>query len=186
MARYTEHYDTQLGGGGMENFYRGAPYQRGHGIGSFLGGLFRRVLPLLTSGARAVGKEALRTGMHVMADMENNVPFKESIKARAKESGLELKRKAQDKIANLMKGSGYKTATTGQGRQLMLARLNRLVGAGTSRKTGKVNQRRKNSAKKKNKKKKKTAGAIRNVSGKGGKRKKSSKKRAVTDIFGPV
>ncbi|XP_011631040.1 uncharacterized protein LOC105423095 [Pogonomyrmex barbatus] len=60
---------------------------------------------------RAVGKEALRAGIGVMEDVENNTPFREAVKTRLKESGGNLKRKAKENISNLMKGSGYKTST---------------------------------------------------------------------------
>jgi len=42
-------------------------HQCGHGIGSFLGGLFRKILFYLDKGARAIGKEALRAGINVMS-----------------------------------------------------------------------------------------------------------------------
>ncbi|RLU21738.1 hypothetical protein DMN91_006114 [Ooceraea biroi] len=67
-------------GGGIPRIFVGAPYQRGHGIGSFLGGLFMRVLPYLGKGARAVGKEALRAGLSVLEDVGNNTPLKEAVK----------------------------------------------------------------------------------------------------------
>ena len=100
-----EYYDIQSGrGGGIPRVFVGAPYQRGHGIGSFLGGLFRRVFPYLSKGVRAVGKEALRAGINVIEDVENNTPFKEAVKSRLKESRGNLKRKAKEKISSLMKG----------------------------------------------------------------------------------
>lgn len=185
MAQYIDHYEAQLGGGGMDNFYRGARHQRGHGIGSFLGGLFRRILPLFTSGARAVGKEALRTGMNVINDMQNNTPFKQALKTRAKESGRNLQKKAEEKLDKLMHGSGYKAMSGELGRQLMLARVNRLTSARAARKKGGI-RKKKTTTKKKTKKKKKTkakkaARTSRTAAGKSGKRMK----RAVTDIFGP-
>lgn len=96
--------------GGIPRVFVGAPYQRGHGIGSFLGGLFRRVFPYLRKGVRAVGKEALRAGINVIEDVENNTPLKDALKTRFKESRGNLKRKATEKISNLMKGSGYKVS----------------------------------------------------------------------------
>lgn len=43
--------------------YATAPFvQRGHGIGSFLAGLFRFIRPIFVSGSKAVGRETLRTG----------------------------------------------------------------------------------------------------------------------------
>lgn len=172
MAHYIEHYEAQLGGGGMENFYRGAAHQRGHGIGSFLGGLFRRVLPLLTRGAQAVGKEVLRNGANLLSDMRNHKPFKQAFKTRVKESGINLQQKAEEKVDALMKGSGYKKGTAGTERQLTLARLKRLVAGHPSTR---ANRKKKN-------KKKTTTKTRRGAADKSGRR---PKKRAITDIFGP-
>lgn len=112
MTYYDEYFDTQYGGGrasGIEHVYIGTPNQRGHGIGSFLGGLFRRVLPLLSKGAKAIGKEVVRSGMHVARDViQRDMPFKESFNTRMKDSTENLKRKAEEKIDILMEGSGYK------------------------------------------------------------------------------
>jgi len=55
-------------------------YQCGHGIGSFLGGLFRKILLYLGKGARAIGKEALRARSNVIEDVENNTPLREVMK----------------------------------------------------------------------------------------------------------
>lgn len=107
MKRYIHHYDSQVGSG-IDRVFVGNPYQRGHGLGSFLSGLFRRALPLLTRGARAVGKEALHTGMNIIGDVAHNTPFKEAFKTRVTESGRNLKRKAEESLENLMHGSGYK------------------------------------------------------------------------------
>jgi len=62
MDRYTRYYVNQSGGvGEVGPVYRASfRVQRGNGIGSFFMGLFRFVKPLLYSGAKAVGKEALK------------------------------------------------------------------------------------------------------------------------------
>lgn len=105
-----ENYYAHQAGSGIGVIYRGAPYQRGHGIGSFLGGLFRSVLPLFSSGARAIGKEALSAGVGLLSDMVSARPMEESIKNRLKEASTNLKRKADDKIDRInMSGSGYIT-----------------------------------------------------------------------------
>lgn len=104
---YQNYYSHQAGSG-IGIIYKGAPYQRGHGVGSFLGGLFRSVLPLLASGAKAVGKEVLNTGVGLLSDLVNTRPFDESIKTRLKTATSNLKRKADNKIDSLMTGSGYK------------------------------------------------------------------------------
>lgn len=120
MDYYDEYFDMQMGGartgyGGISHVYIGSPNQRGHGIGSFLGGLFRRIIPLLKRGARAVGKEALRSGINAANDiMETGMHPKEAFKTRLRESGENLKRKAEEKIETLMQGSGYKRAKINQ------------------------------------------------------------------------
>lgn len=105
-----EHYYTHQAGSGIGVVYKGASYQRGHGIGSFLGGLFRTVLPLLSSGAKAIGKEALSAGVGLLSDMVSARPMEDSIKERLKEVGSNLKRRADNKIDRInMSGSGYIT-----------------------------------------------------------------------------
>lgn len=103
---YLTYYKNQLGGG-VSAVYRGSPYQKGHGIGSFLGGLFRTITPILKSGAKAVGKEALRTGINVLSDVvSTNDPVKHVITNRMQEFTGSLKRKADNKLNNVMTGSG--------------------------------------------------------------------------------
>ena len=70
---YGEYFDARDTGsrGGIPRVFVGSLYQRGHGIGSFLG-LFRKILSFLNKGARTVGKEALRSGINVIEDVENN------------------------------------------------------------------------------------------------------------------
>lgn len=162
--------------------YVGAPYQRGHGIGSFLGGLFRRVLPYLSRGARAIGKEALRAGINVMEDVENNTPFKEALKNRVKESRGNLKRKAEEKLSKLMKGSGYKATALNPTRQFPLDILARRIATRPRRTVKrKVTKKKKKTSKKSTKKK--------NIRKVGRKTKKSAnrrrriKSRTVSDIF---
>jgi len=109
---YEEYFDARdTGRGGIPHVFVGSPYQRGHGIRSFLGGLFRgfrKILPFLNKGACAVGKEALRAGINVIEDVENNKSLKEAVKSRLAESRGNLKRKAKEKMNSLMRESGYK------------------------------------------------------------------------------
>src|SRR5947199_4330564 len=109
---YSYYVSQSMSGSRIGEFslvFAGSSYQRGRGIGSFLGGLFRRILPYLYKGARAVGKEALRAGANRIEDVENNTPLKEAAKARFIESRNNLKNKATEKISNLMKGTVYKS-----------------------------------------------------------------------------
>jgi hypothetical protein len=66
MTPLGQYYIRQAGGSGGRGIglvYSVSPFeQRGHGIGSFLRGLWRIVRPVLWSGAKFLGREAMRTG----------------------------------------------------------------------------------------------------------------------------
>lgn len=119
MNPYVQYYEGQVGGNrsSVSRVYVGAPHQRGHGIGSFLGGLFRRAMPYLIRGARTLGKEAMRAGINVVEDVENNVPLDVALRTRFKATGQTLKRKAQEEFKNeigkIMRGGGYKISGIG-------------------------------------------------------------------------
>jgi len=192
---YDEYYTTLnegSRGGGIPRVFVGSPYQRGHGIGSFLGGLFRKILPYLGKGARAIGKEALRAGINVIEDVENNTPLKEAMKTRFRESRGNLKRKAEEKISSLMRGSGYKVSAKTPGLQFPLGNLDTRIATRTSllRKRRRSDKRKssKNSARKKSKKstktkKKKKIQAVGRKKIKKPTKRCRTKKRSVTDIF---
>lgn len=75
-------YYVHQAGGGKDRFddvigpiYASTPFvQRGHGIGSFLGGLFRMVRPIFVRGARTLGRETLRTGGKILTDIADKQP----------------------------------------------------------------------------------------------------------------
>lgn len=107
------------GGGGVNdgdifNYTRRRSYgQRGGGIGSFFKGIFRAAVPLLVRGGKAVGKtvakEALNAGVGILGDMATGrMPIKDSFREHARQSGKNLKRKAEEGL-DRMSGSGYKS-----------------------------------------------------------------------------
>ena len=100
---YNAYYLAQAGG--SLHVYRGRAYQHGHGLGSFFSGLLRSALPLFKSGARAIGREVVRTGANVLGDIADNRNVKESFKARLGEAGNSLTRRAGDTL-HAMAGSG--------------------------------------------------------------------------------
>lgn len=134
---YLAYYKLQLGNGvGM--VYKGAAYQRGHGIGSFLGGLFRTITPLLKSGAKAIGSEALKTGVNLLGDLVSSVPPSQAMTSRVKEFTGNLKRRADSKIERVMNGSGYKRkryTVTPQSLQRLLAVKPQRKGSSTKKKS---------------------------------------------------
>lgn len=107
QSRFTSYYVDQAGGG-FGQFYAGSSYQKGYGIGSWLGGLFRTVLPLFRSGALAVGREAARAGSHVLADVATGQNFKSSVNKHMEEAAGNLTRSLRHKMEGSMQGSGIK------------------------------------------------------------------------------
>lgn len=106
---YENNYPQWGGGNRIGRVYAGAPFQHGAGIGSFLGGVYRYVLPLLKRSATAVGKEMLQTGLNIASDVgELKKPFKQAFKERMRQSGSNLQQKAKDNLDRFMKGDGYK------------------------------------------------------------------------------
>jgi hypothetical protein len=63
-------------------------------------------MPLIKQGAKAVGRQALHTGIQMAGDVLQNRPLKESANARLREAGTALKTKAENKVQQLLSGSG--------------------------------------------------------------------------------
>lgn len=137
---FTRYYMNQAGSG-MGDFYSGPIYQRGYGIGSFLGGLFRTALPLLRRGGIAVTKELLNGGVNFLNDVESNVKPGTAFNNRANETISKLKRK-------IMVGEGF--IADGYGKRRHLSKGRRAVK--TKRRS--VNKRKPKSRKKRVNKKK--------------------------------
>lgn len=162
------------GYGGISHVYIGTPNQRGHGIGSFLGGLFRSILPFLKSGAKAVGKEVLRTGVKIASDVvDREIPVRDSFHTRVRESGRNLKRQAEEKIDTLMRGSGYIPDSLNDAEHSVYNRSPMHIGTAKKIRVSKSKKRpKKRVASQKNKKKKRVVN-----------KKKKKKLRTVSDIF---
>lgn len=99
---YTDFYLNQAGSG-FGNVYAGGIYQKGYGIGSFLGGLFRCVFPLLKSGSSVLGSELLKSGANIISDISKNHDPEFVIKNRGKETINNLSRI----MGEQMFGNGY-------------------------------------------------------------------------------
>lgn len=176
MSYYDDYFDIQYGGGrhsGIDRVYIGTQHQRGHGIGSFLGGLFRRVLPLLSKGAKVVGREFVRSGVHIADDViSRDIPFKDAFNTRLRDSAIHLKRKAEEKLDNLMNGSGYKRAKISKLKHSVKDRERQYIVKGVKKKSVLKRAIRKS---KTNTVKKKKRGLK--------KKKNLSRNRSVVDIF---
>jgi hypothetical protein len=66
---YKQYYLNQAGSG--MPVFQGSRGQRGHGIGSVLGGLFRSGLPLL----KRAGKQVLKSASNIISDMAAGKKF---------------------------------------------------------------------------------------------------------------
>lgn len=94
--------------GGFVSGFQGLPYQRGAGFGSFLRGLFKMAVPLMKKAAKNVGKQAIRTGAAIAADVARGQDFVPALK----EHGLEGAAVLADKVKNYIDKSSKPTATS--------------------------------------------------------------------------
>ena len=85
---YDDYYTIQAGNG--LPVFVGARMQRGHGIGSVIGGLLRGAIPLIKKGASAIGKQALRSGVEFAGDLLQGKSAKVAAANRAKEAANTL------------------------------------------------------------------------------------------------
>jgi hypothetical protein len=76
----------------------GTRYQRGHGLGSIIGSLFKSAVPLLKRGAKTLGREALKTGLNLASDVMEGQNVKQAAKSRLKSTGQNLLQKVMDTV----------------------------------------------------------------------------------------
>jgi hypothetical protein len=94
---YNEYYLNQTGRG--YPVYVGTRYQRGHGLGSIFGSLFKSAVPLLKRGAKTLGCEALKTGLNLASDvMERQNVTQASSQIQIEINGTNLLQKAMDTV----------------------------------------------------------------------------------------
>jgi hypothetical protein len=91
---YHEYYLNQAGRG--YPVYVGTRYQRGHGLGSIFGSLFKSAVPLLKRGAKTLGREALKTGLNLASDVMEGQNVTQAAKSRLKSTEQNLLQKAMD------------------------------------------------------------------------------------------
>ena len=153
---YSDYYLTQAGSG-IGQVYSGTNFQKGHGIGSFLSSIFRSIVPLFKSGARAVGKEMLRTGGNIMHDIAMDTSPRESMKRRFGEAGDNIKNKLNNKL-DVLVGQGYKKRKITRKAQSKVARSSRRI-----TKKGRAKTKKSKTKKKKTNKARKTLSKKRDI-----------------------
>lgn len=178
---YENNYPQWGGGNRIGRVYAGAPFQHGAGIGSFLGGVYRYVLPLLKRSATAVGKEMLQTGLNIASDVgELKKPFKQAFKERMRQSGSNLQQKAKDNLDRFMKGDGYK-----MGSKSLPLHLAAALGREKKKRTGRKKKKIRRTIKKKIERKlgKKKKEAKKRLKRRVGKKRIKKRKADFVDIF---
>lgn len=106
--KYTDFYINSVDGRGLGGNFKHIRVQKGDGLGSFLAGAFRRIFPLLKSGAKAFGDELLTTGVGMLRDGINGKNMKNSVRERVTAAGNNLTQRAASKLESMV-GSGLKT-----------------------------------------------------------------------------
>lgn len=158
---YTEYYMNQAGSG-FGNVYASGVYQKGQGIGSFLGGLFRCVFPLLKSGSSAIGSEILKSGANIISDI-----------SRSESPNVALKKRGKEAINNLSSLMGEKMFGRGYMPTVTRKRPQSSIDSRSGKKSKSTNKKSKSKAKVKSKSIKKTQQ----------KRQPKSKTRGKKEIF---
>ena len=98
------YYSHQTGGGDF--YFKGPIHQRGHGLGGIFARLFRAavpvfkntVSPLLKRGAKAVAREALKTGVGVATDVLDGGSAQQSFEKRGNLAARRLMHKGARKM----------------------------------------------------------------------------------------
>lgn len=115
---YRDYYNQK--GGGQTPIpipvYRGQAYQKGYGIGSVIGGLFKSFLPVLKNtalpilkcGAKSLGKTALKTGFDILSDGIEGRNLKTSAAKNLSRAGSSLLTNALSHSTNRKRKQGSK------------------------------------------------------------------------------
>ena len=85
---YNDYY-ARLAGVALPYFV-GARYQLAHGLGSLFGGLLRSAMPLIKTGAVALGRGALKTGVRIADDVLSGQSIKKAAKRSVTDAGKRI------------------------------------------------------------------------------------------------
>ena len=97
---YIRYYLDQQQGHGMPVF-RGSTWQQGYGLGGLFRSVARAVMPMVKSGAKALGKIALNAGANLLGDVASGKNLKEAAKARWKRSRERCKEQSRQTSSNV-------------------------------------------------------------------------------------
>ena len=114
---YEDYYTRQAGG--QIPVFVGARHQRGHGLGSILGSLFRGVVPFIKRNIGTIGKSLAKTGLAIAGDVLGGRNVKEAVKHRVlpenmdprlKKIGSNLLETGMDIAGDVVAGKRFKEA----------------------------------------------------------------------------
>lgn len=100
---FEDYYMNQTGNG--LNYYQGASFQKGYGFGGLFRSFFRAAVPMLKSGAKAIGKQLFHSGVNMLNDLTQGDDIKTAAKRRLKEASRVLTDKAAKNVKTMI-GSG--------------------------------------------------------------------------------
>jgi hypothetical protein len=106
------HFLSQARQSGFGSGFVGLPYQRGNGLGSIFGTIFKAVAPLAKSALRTVGKSVLKTGLSVAGDALSGRNVVESMEDHGRSAAANLVRKASKRLTSGPKVVTVATAST--------------------------------------------------------------------------
>ena len=89
---YQSYYLNQIGHDGP--YFSGAPFQNEYSLGGIFSSLAKSIMPLIKSGANAIGKQALKGGLGFASDVLGGKNAKEAAVEHAKMVGSSLLRQA--------------------------------------------------------------------------------------------
>lgn len=107
---YNDYYSRQVGEG--LGYFSGSTIHKGAGIGSLIGNVFRKTLPLIKSGAAKVGKQLLSTGLNIARDALQGKDIRESANQNFRSAGTGLLTALSDSLQSSPKGRPKKRTNT--------------------------------------------------------------------------
>jgi hypothetical protein len=105
LETWLNYYGSQASqtGYGLSSGFRGAPYQRGAGLGSFFRSLFRMAVPVIKSAAGHIGRQALSSGVDIAHDIVQGKPIGDAFEEHSRAGLADLVVKAKKAV---QKGRG--------------------------------------------------------------------------------
>jgi len=96
QSYWYEYFRNQANqsGHGVQTFH-GVPYQRGGSLGGLFKGLFRMIIPLAKSAGKAIGRQAIHTGLNIANDVLSGQNVKQAAVRRVRIGSKKLVKQAK-------------------------------------------------------------------------------------------